>query len=297
MTSEFPIIAPHVISMKDSQHHDERWLHDQLKDDPSLLGLKGDLNVLGYERPQPSGGRLDLLLSDPATKPETWYEVEIQLGAIDESHIIRTIEYWDIERKRYPKYAHIAVIVAEEVTSRFLNVIQLFNHTIDLIAIQIQLVEVNGSHTLIASRIVDLFERGTDEEDEGPLANRAYWEEKASPTTLKTVDEMVAYANEIVSDASGPYQPKYNLHDIVLSQGGPARKFMSFRPQKKHLVVMMTVKQDDQTQQILKESGLDPMSSYKADGRYHISLRPGDPETYKESLGNLIRRAHEQYRP
>ena len=27
------------------------------------------------------------------------YEVEIQLGASDESHIIRTIEYWDIERK------------------------------------------------------------------------------------------------------------------------------------------------------------------------------------------------------
>jgi len=40
------------------------------------------------------------------------YEVEIQLGATDESHIIRTIEYWDIERKRYPQYEHTAVIVA-----------------------------------------------------------------------------------------------------------------------------------------------------------------------------------------
>ena len=27
------------------------------------------------------------------------YEVEIQLGRVDESHIIRTIEYWDIEKK------------------------------------------------------------------------------------------------------------------------------------------------------------------------------------------------------
>ena len=25
------------------------------------------------------------------------YEKEIQLGATDESHIIRTVEYWDIE--------------------------------------------------------------------------------------------------------------------------------------------------------------------------------------------------------
>ena len=49
-----------------------------------------------------------------------------QLGKTDESHIIRTIEYWDIERKRYPQYDHTAVIVAEEITSRFLNVIGLF---------------------------------------------------------------------------------------------------------------------------------------------------------------------------
>lgn len=289
------IIKPNMISMKDSPHHDERWLHSLLKADPSLLRL-GDLVFRDSERPQPSGGRLDLLLSDPETVPPTWYEVEIQLGATDESHIIRTIEYWDIERKRYPQYKHIAVIVAEQVTGRFLNVIQLFNGTIDLIAIQIQLVEVNGSYALIPARIVDLFERGTDEEDEGPLANRAYWEEKASPTTLKTVDDMVKYANEIVSESGGPYQPKYNLRDISLSQSGRAKNFMSFRPQKGHLVVRMTVKQDDQTQQLLKESGLDLMSSYKADGRYHISLRPDDPETYKESLGNLIRRAHEQYR-
>ena len=55
------------------------------------------------------------------------YEVEVQLGATDESHIIRTIDYWDIERKRYPQYDHTAVIVAEDITSRFLNVISLFN--------------------------------------------------------------------------------------------------------------------------------------------------------------------------
>jgi len=44
------------------------------------------------------------------------YEIEIQLGSTDESHIIRTIEYWDIERKRYPQYDHTAVIIAEDIT-------------------------------------------------------------------------------------------------------------------------------------------------------------------------------------
>jgi hypothetical protein len=66
---------------------------------------------------QPRAGRLDLLLQDLDTKRR--YEVEIQLGATDEAHIIRTIEYWDIERKRYPQYDHCAVLVAEDITSPF----------------------------------------------------------------------------------------------------------------------------------------------------------------------------------
>ena len=61
------------------------------------------------------------------------YEVEIMLGTLDESHIIRTIEYWDIERQRFPSYEHVAVIVAEEITSRFFNVIGLLNRAVPII--------------------------------------------------------------------------------------------------------------------------------------------------------------------
>src|SRR3954470_7882654 len=89
---------------------------------------------------QPRAGRLDLLLQDPETKRR--YEVELQLGATDEAHIIRTIEYWDIERKRYPQYDHCAVLIAEDITSRFLNVVALFNGTIPLMAIQVQALKV-----------------------------------------------------------------------------------------------------------------------------------------------------------
>ena len=66
----------------------------QDKSNPALLGL-GEVDVKDVERSQPHGGRLDLLLYDPLAN--TRYEVELQLGATDESHIIRTIEYWDTE--------------------------------------------------------------------------------------------------------------------------------------------------------------------------------------------------------
>src|ERR1700733_5905259 len=98
----------------DSVNVTEKMVQKQIEDDPSILGL-GELELIDKERMQPRAGRLDLLLRDPETLKR--YEVELQLGATDESHIIRTIEYWDVERKRYPQYKHTAVIVAEDVTS------------------------------------------------------------------------------------------------------------------------------------------------------------------------------------
>ena len=86
------------ISIKRTDNLNEKWVQDIIADDPTILGL-GDLIVKDKERMQPNAGRLDLLLQDPESLKR--YEVEIQLGSVDESHIIRTIEYWDIEKKRY----------------------------------------------------------------------------------------------------------------------------------------------------------------------------------------------------
>ncbi len=141
------------VSLRTHPIYNEKWLQGLLAEDPTLLGL-GDLVVKDIERRQPRAGRLDLLLSDPET--HTRYEVEIQLGPTDETHIIRTIEYWDIEKSRYPQYEHVAVIVAEDITSRFLNVINLFNKTIPLIAIQMRALDVGGVLTLSATKVLDL---------------------------------------------------------------------------------------------------------------------------------------------
>ena len=111
------------IQLKNHPSLNERWVQDVIAEDPSILGI-GDVVLKDKERVHRNAGRLDLLLQEADGHGR--YEVEIQLGASDESHIIRTIEYWDIERKRYPQYDHTAVIVAEDITSRFLNVISHF---------------------------------------------------------------------------------------------------------------------------------------------------------------------------
>ena len=101
----------------------EKWLQDQIVADPSIIGL-GDVEIAFREHKQPSGGRIDFLMRDREPEAETYYEVEVMLGTLDESHIIRTIEYWDKERQRRPQVAHRAVIVAENITSRFFNVLR-----------------------------------------------------------------------------------------------------------------------------------------------------------------------------
>ncbi len=113
---------------------------------------------------QPRGGRLDMLLYDPLANIR--YEVELQLGATDESHIIRTVEYWDIERRRLPQYEHVAVIVAEEITARSFNVISLFNGFIPIIAIQVSAIEMGEAVTLVFTTVLDRTTLGAEEDEE-----------------------------------------------------------------------------------------------------------------------------------
>ena len=140
------------ISLKNNPEFDERWVQNKIADDPSILGL-GDVVLKDKERIQPRAGRLDILLQDAELNQR--YEVEIQLGITDESHIVRTIEYWDIERKRYPQYDHVAVIVAEDITSRFLNVISLFNGMIPLIAIQMNALKLGNNIGLSFTTVIN----------------------------------------------------------------------------------------------------------------------------------------------
>src|SRR2546423_6138434 len=157
------LVVPGPISLRGHPDFSEKWLEDQIVENPSILKL-GEVEVRARQRIQPRDGRLDLLLED--TESRKRYDVELQLGKTDESHIIRTIEYCDIERKRYPQYEHCAVLVAEDITSRFLNVISLFNGFIPLIALKLQAIKVNDTVGLIFTTVLDELLLGLVDEDE-----------------------------------------------------------------------------------------------------------------------------------
>ena len=133
----------------------ESWLQEQIEKDPSILAL-GELELVKREKIQSSGGRLHFQLTDP--EDNSMYEVEVMLGATDESHIIRAIEYWDLEKRRLPQRQHRAVLVAEKITRRFFNVIQLLSLNIPMIAVQVSIVEADGRRMLHFSKVLDVYE-------------------------------------------------------------------------------------------------------------------------------------------
>jgi hypothetical protein len=162
------------------------------------------------------------------------YEVELQLGSTDEAHIIRTIEYWDIERRRYPQYEHCAVLIAEDITSRFLNVITLFNGAIPLIALQMEALRVGGAQTLWFTTCLNEFSRGLVDEDEAAAAaptDRSDWEERASSATVSLADELLQVAKK--------FDPSlgltYNKYYIGISKDGQPFNFCVFEPRKHHI--------------------------------------------------------------
>lgn len=275
------------VSLKSHSEFNEKWLQERLSDDPGLLGL-GDLEVKELERRQPRAGRLDALLTDPET--HTRYEVEIQLGATDEAHIIRTVEYWDIEKSRYPQYEHIAVLVAEDITSRFLNVVSLFHKAIPLVAIQMRALEVGGDLTLAATTVLDLMPLGTDEEDEaGQATDRNYWIKRGSKTSVGVADSLVKLVNEVTGETLAL---KFNKHYIGLARDGIPDNFMQFRARKEYLIAEFRIARSDEVTTLVEDSGLDSLPWEKRwGGRYRIRLTEPEVTTHHDLLVKLIRHA------
>ncbi|WP_454006774.1 hypothetical protein [Alcaligenes sp. Marseille-Q7550] len=189
-----------------SAGYDEYWLQEQIWGNPVVLGL-GELDALNKEKRQSSGGRLDLLLKDP--QDDSMYEVEVMLGETDEAHIIRTIEYWDNEKRRWPQRQHYAVLVAESITRRFFNVIHILSHSIPIIAIQVALVSIGDQKALHFTKVLDTYE----EIDDGAVGqdievNRDYWNKKAK-WTAENADVLLSVVGHIFQEPQVSYLKNY----------------------------------------------------------------------------------------
>lgn len=281
------IVKMEKISLKNNPAVTEDMIQGFIFDDPSVLGL-GDLSPIQREKVQPAGGRLDLLLGDD---DGTRYEVEVQLGATDPSHIIRTIEYWDGEKKRYPQYDHCAVIIAEEITGRFMNVISLFNGAIPLVALQLSAYKQGDDISLAFTKVLDRVTIADDEDEQYEVTDRRYWENRSTVKMLKNVDMLFDSFKEFIAG----YELKYNKFYIGMVKDGVSKNFLMFRPKKNYLYLIYKGNEDLDTMKKCEDLGLE--LSYKPRWKeYRLRLSGFDEyKQHKEFIDGLVKGSMEYF--
>lgn len=191
----------------------EAWLQNEIWENPSCLGY-GELEGVTKEAAVSSGGRLDLLFK--SSDDDTMYEVEVMLGDTDPSHIIRTIEYWELVRRRWPQRQHFGVLVAEKITKRYFNVIQILSNNVPLIAIQANIIDINGQRSLHFTKILDAYEEPDDDLSlQNENIDESYWITK-SETVLRGAKIIHELTQDIYHE-SKIYFTKSNIS--IKSQG------------------------------------------------------------------------------
>lgn len=278
------------LNLRDTPEYTEKWVQDRIIEDPKILGL-GELLPWQKERIQPGAGRLDILLQD--LNEETRYEVEIQLGKTNESHIIRVLEYWDFEKKRNPNFNHVAVLVAEDITSRFLNVISLFNGVIPLMALQMEAFKIEDHISLVFTKVLDqrnlsIFE---GEEPTEPT-NRAYWEKRGTKKTVELADELM----KIVKALDPNLELKYNKFYIGLAHDGQPFNFAAFKPQKTAIRLELKLPESEEIKEKLETANLEILEYSSRYGRYLVRLSREDIEKNHELLAELFSKSFMEFR-
>ena len=284
---DLKFVKADIVSLKQHPMYNEKWLQGVIESEPSILGL-GDILLRNTEKPQPEGGRIDTILYDPKDDNRR-YVVEIQLGKTDESHIIRTIEYWDNESKRYPNIKHCAVIIAEEITGRFFNVISLFNRHIPLIAIQVKALKIENMISLFFTKVMDE-QKIALEEDNTPSepTNEEYWLNNSSKESMDLVKQFKETFAKYLIEYALTYKKIY----IGLVKSNIANNFMTFTPRKKVVIVRFKLDKTADIDDQLENSGL--QWSYGNDyGMYKIWIREKDLTENKDILHLLVKNAYE----
>ena len=107
-------------------------LVEQISEDPAVLGL-GDLDL---KRASWRSRQISLLLESPAES--VLFVVELQLGPTDDRHVIRVVDRWLTERKRQRTKRCSAVLVAEEIAPRYVNILKIISRAVPLLALQME---------------------------------------------------------------------------------------------------------------------------------------------------------------
>ena len=270
------------MALKDHPELNERWVQERIAEDPALLGL-GDLVLKDKERISHAPGGSICCFKTPIRI--NGMKSRCSWGKSDEGPIIRTIEYWDIEKETLPPMQHTAVIVAEDITTRFLNVIALFNGSIPLVAIQMNTVKIGEQVSLIFATVIGVslgWDWLTKTRRTHDVTDRPYWEKRGSKGTVGIADELL----EIIKKLDPGLELKYNKFYIGLAKNDKPNNFDVFRGKMDLLLVEPRLERSEVMEKHMEEAGLVLLDYYSRWGRYRIRLSKEDAKKHETFLTN-----------
>lgn len=258
---------------------DEAWLQSQIWENPSCLGL-GELEGVTKERAVSSGGRLDLLLKNPVD--DSMYEVETMLGETDPEHIVRTIEYWDLVKRKWPQRQHFAVLVAERITKRFFNVIQILSGAVPLIAIQVNIVKSPHGESLHFTKILDVYEEPDDDTSvETGTYDEAYWLTRSNAAL-----EMAQHLLELTKDIYTAPELRFNKYSIVIASSGYNQLLIAKRSGNNLVVSFRYGQRREEILERLEGSGVQYTEQHR---RFNIQLSSTQTRSHDELFREVAR--------
>jgi hypothetical protein len=191
-----------------------------------------------------------------------------------------------------PQYDHVAVLIAEDITSRFLNIISLLNGFIPLVAIQLNAIQIGDQITLIFTVVLDhRIGLAPEEEEEQEVTDRAYWEKRSSKTIVEMADEVLRLVKTLDQDLD----LKYNRFYISLSKNNKPFNFVIFRPKKTSLGIEPKLKKAEEIEIMLDSAGLDLLEYDTRNQRYRIHFSKNEISKHERLLKEILGRAYRAF--
>ncbi len=184
------------------------------------------------------------------------------------------------------------MLVAEDVVTRFLNVIGLFSGSVPFVVVQVNAFQVDGKLVLNFVKVLDSRSLRTDEATElkEKATDRAYWISRASTSTVELAEKCIAIINQV---ATVTRKPSYNKYFIGLNDGIRPGNFVTFKPRKSFLKVKFeALSPTEPWLKRLEEKGLD--SDVKNED-LRVTLTAKDFDDNSELLTELLHEAVKQY--
>ena len=286
-----------VISIKDHNELDENWLKKQIIKNPKLLNM-GSLEFEDAERISSFSGRTDILMSSSDYK--NLYVIEVMVGELDESHLIRTILYWLSERNKITNRKIYPILIAESFNNRFFEAAYFLTNLIPFLFIQVSAFKIGSNENMeediqlyfnhIPGKIKRSVFEGTHESRNKLLSNEEIWISKLDAEKKK----FLSFLEDQIKELNSGFIPIFNKSDLSFEIEDVSGIFLTVELKKSDLYL----------------SGLQPIKyhseqqSYNFDGsdmtltgnKFQLKISNSNMERYRDSILILIQNSFSEYK-